>query len=329
MPSKRLTLARVIFCLWAFVLAMAGAAQADHIVLVASDAEPYQQAAEAFSREMRTHGHAPKLLDLDDLQAKWPSERANGKSASSGKAALETLGLLEAQAIVVVGTEAAVWLQPRVAGAKPIVYCMVVDPQGANLVDRTNVYGVRASVPLPAQLELIRELTPTAKTIGVLYQQGEARSEQVVTELRRALPANWTLEAVGVSDTRSASKAIDELLAHPIDWVWTQPDAGVYNAATVRALLLATLRRKIPVFGFSVSFVRAGALLGVGVSPEAQGVEAALLTERLIQNQFRGVAAEPAKVEFALNRAAAEKLGIELAPSFLARARYVFGWDRP
>ena len=40
-------------------------------------------------------------------------------------------------------------------------------------------------------------------------------------------------------------------------------DAAAYDAATVRSLLLASIRRKTPVFGYSPALVRAGALLGV------------------------------------------------------------------
>ena len=52
-----------------------------------------------------------------------------------------------------------------------------------------------------------------------------------------------------------------------------------------RSLLARIL--KIPVWGFSTAFVRAGALIGVGVEPRSQGTQAADVLIKLLDNDPR------------------------------------------
>ena len=52
----------------------------------------------------------------------------------------------------------------------------------------------------------------------------------------------------------------------------------------MRTLLLAGIRKKIPVWGFSTAFVRAGALIGVGVEPRSQGAQAAEILVKLLDD---------------------------------------------
>ena len=54
--------------------------------------------------------------------------------------------------------------------------------------------------------------------------------------------------------------------------------ATALNSSSMVAKPGRGLRTNVPVFGFSPAFVRAGALVGVGVDPAAQGQQAATLT---------------------------------------------------
>ena len=52
-------------------------------------------------------------------------------------------------------------------------------------------------------------------------------------------------------------------LRSKVDAVIAAPDATLYNSATVKPLILASLENRLPVIGFSTSFVRAGAAIGI------------------------------------------------------------------
>jgi ABC-type uncharacterized transport system substrate-binding protein len=92
------------------------------------------------------------------------------------------------------------------------------------------------------------------------------------------------------------------------------------------------LRRRVPVFGFSPAFVRAGALIGVGIDPHAQGRQAGELV-RLSLARSPTADSIPNAVrlaptyQLAVNLTVARKLGVTLPAEFIAHADQVFGGD--
>ncbi len=318
--AVRCAVRAVLLCVVTLILGFqSGLSHAAEVVLVMSGEAPYQQAGSALSGELKSLGHTVKSLRLVDAR----------KATSAGSLqALRELGLVEADVFVGVGTESAVWTKNTLDSVRPVVYCMVVDPEGAGLTGASNVFGMGTNVPLADQFHLIRQVLPGTKTVGLLYREEDPGSDRLLRDLERELPAGWRLEAIGVSGSRTASRGITELLRRDVDIVWTQPDASIYDQAAVRALLLSALRKKVPVFGFSVSFVRAGALVGIGVSPEMLGLQAAQLTDHLIDEKFTHKEGWKHKFEFAVNRTAAERLGVELPSEIVGRAAYVFGWEK-
>ena len=67
----------------------------------------------------------------------------------------------------------------------PVVYTAVTDPVAAKLAkdDGTavgNVTGTSDELPIKAQLEMIREMLPDAKTIGIIYTTSETNSVSTI-----------------------------------------------------------------------------------------------------------------------------------------------------
>jgi putative ABC transport system substrate-binding protein len=63
----------------------------------------------------------------------------------------------------------------------PVLFSAVSDPKGAGLVASMqapggNVTGMTDMSPVDRQLELMREILPALKTLGVIYNAGEANS---------------------------------------------------------------------------------------------------------------------------------------------------------
>ena len=74
--------------------------------------------------------------------------------------------------------------QAVVAATKsvPVVYSGVTDPVAAQLVkgwgaSGTNVTGVSDKLPLDKQVTLIKRVVPKAKTVGMVYNPGEANTQ--------------------------------------------------------------------------------------------------------------------------------------------------------
>jgi putative tryptophan/tyrosine transport system substrate-binding protein len=263
----------VVFCA---TLAAGSPASAGQVAIVlSSQAGPYMQTEGELKVRLVKLGHTTRTTTVEEL-AKGPAPAARA-----------------GEAFVAVGTRAACWLRANLPPAAALAYCMVSDPQANGLEEGRITPGVSTDVPLAAQFRLICEALPQAATAGLLYRSDSDKSTRMLAAARAALPKGWKLQAVAVDKHDSVAKAIEDLLGKGVDVVWTAPDSAVCDAATVGSLFLAAIRNNTPVFGFSPAFVRAGALIGVGIDPAAQGKQAAAAAGRRAHHSPGGQAAEP------------------------------------
>jgi ABC-type uncharacterized transport system substrate-binding protein len=261
------------------------------------------------TRALSSKGHLVRPVALEVLTAKGLRE-------------------LEAATVVVaIGTPAAVWLHERKPSV-PLAFCLVSSPERAGLLTPPPASGVTTDIPLAEQVQVLRQTLPDLGTVGTLYRQDDPGSVVDLEAMRRALPDGVRLEAVATDRHPTPAKAIDDLLGRRIDVVWTTPDSAIWNEATVRSLLLTALRRRVPVFGFSTPFVRAGALVGVGLDPAQQGTQAGNLVLDLLDG--RGVHAQivAPRFEISLNLVVAQKLAITIPKELQERATHLFGAAR-
>jgi putative tryptophan/tyrosine transport system substrate-binding protein len=285
------------------------ASAAEVVSVISSDAAPYRAAHDALVQRLSMDGHQVRSVSMDALAA-------NGLSA-----------LGQPACVVAIGSPAAVWLhghKPTI----PLAYCLVSNPERAGLLTPPAAIGVTTDIPLADQLSLLREALPDAKSIGLLFRQNDPDSQQQTDALRTLLPAGMTVEAIAIDQQPSPAAAIDALLARRIDVVWTSPDSTIWNEATVRSLLLTALRRKVPVFGFSTAFVRAGALVGVGLDPANQGAQAGALVSDHLAGRTTTAQVVPPIFDICLNLVVAQKLSLTVPKPLLERAKQVFGGGR-
>jgi ABC-type uncharacterized transport system substrate-binding protein len=296
------------------VLLLAARAAATTIVVVrTSDAEPYVQAEAA----MRGHLNQQQY-DISSVLVRDVSQK--GVEAAIGKP----------DAVVAIGTSAARWLHKELPPSIKLLYCMVSNAGEAGLTEGRNCGGVTTDVNITQQFALIAEALPHARVVGTLYRSDSAEGKDALRSLTSGVPSGWRVESVAVNEYPSIAEAIDALTQKNVDVIWTTADQKLYDSAAVRALLLAALRAKIPVWGFSPAFVRAGALLGVGVEPRSEGAQIADLLVKSIadpQNAPAG-AASPREFQIAVNLIVAEQLGITIPDSLSGRATFVYRTEK-
>lgn len=288
-------------------LVTAGAVEV--VAVISSDAVPYRAAHEALVKRLEPLGHAVRSVGLDHLTT----------------AGLSTLG--QPGCVVAIGSPAAVWLHGQKTTI-PLTYCLVSNPERAGLLADPAIPGITTDIPLAGQVALLREALPAARTIGLFYREGDADSRKQITQLRTLLPDGVLLETIAIDQHPSPATAIDMLLAKRVDAVWTSPDPIIWNEASVRSLLLTALRRKIPVFGFSTTFVRAGALLGVGLDPAQQGTQAGDLVIELLAGRTQAGQVVAPIYDICLNLVVAQKLSLTMPRPLVERAKQVFGGGR-
>ena len=117
----------------------------------------------------------------------------------------------------------------------PVVYTAVTNPEEAQLADDEGmpvgaVTGTSDQLPVEAQLAMIREILPDAKTIGILYTTSEANSAYSITQYEKyAEEYGFTLETAGVTNTSEVSMAAASLL-DKVDCLTNLTDNTVVSA---------------------------------------------------------------------------------------------------
>jgi putative ABC transport system substrate-binding protein len=302
-PGRLRWVAGVVFVL--AVLLGATAAEAERVLIVLSSAAaPYKEAEAEAAAKLKAAGHEVQSVQLSEV-----------KPDPAGVAKLGKL-------FMGIGTEAATWLNQSLPAGVPVAYCMVTDPQQNGLVGERPAAGVRADVPLSDQVKVIQESLPQTKKFGVLYRSDQAGSKANMEAMRAALPAGSTLEAVAVNEHSGAAAAISALLSRGVDIVWTTADASVYDRASVTALLKAALQAKTPVFGYSASVVRSGALLGLAVEAKDQGARAGELAVGLLAGSAGAGKHTPTApaTSLVLNLVVSEKIEVKLGKAVIDKA---------
>jgi putative tryptophan/tyrosine transport system substrate-binding protein len=281
----------------------------DVVIVKSSDAEPYRQAAATLHDRLLAPDHNVRSILVKQL-----AESGIGSSIST------------TDTVVAVGTSAAAWLHNHLSGGVELVYCMVNNADEVGLLRGNDCWGITTNVPIAEQFKLIGEALPSAKTVGLLYASDTPDGRGTLQLVKDNLPPGWRVEAVAVNEQSCVAVAIDVLMQKKVDVIWTNPDSRIYDAAAVRTLLRSALQSKIPVWGYSPAFVRAGALIGVGVDPSAQAAQAADLIKQLGQHRDSVVerSQPPLQYQIALNLIVADQLGIGIPDALVQRATYVF-----
>jgi ABC-type uncharacterized transport system substrate-binding protein len=294
-------------------LALAAPAVADVVIVKSSDADPYQQADAALEQQL-----AGPDIKIRSVLVKTLAESGIGSSIST------------TDTVVAIGTPAASWLHAQLPEGVELVYCMVTNAQDAGLLKGSQCWGATTDVVISEQIKLMAEALPKARTVGILYRSDVPAGVDAVKALKQTVPSDWHVEAIAANEHKSIAEAIDALTQKNVDVIWTSADLMLYDAATVQALLLSALRSKTPVWGFSPAFVRAGALVGVGVDPKAQARQAADLIKQLKDNKagVKDRAAAAKEYQIAINQIVADQIGVELPDSLVKRATFVFKGDK-
>jgi len=274
-------------------------------IVTSSDAQPYLQAQKALKNYLTQQGHSVSVVRLEE----FPKQIAGLKKDTS--------------LFVGVGTPAAVALQREIHQTEKITYCMVADPNKAGLRGDKPVHGLSVNAPLDAQFVLIKQGLPQARRLGMLYHAKTAEGKKLLKDVQTQLPKGWHLEAVSVDDYKTPAQAMDALFSRPVDVIWTYPDGTIFNKATIRTMLLASIRSKVPVFGFSRAFVKAGALLGLSVSPKLQGQHIGhMIHEMLTTGQWSPTSDNNSQTfEIVLNEIVAQQIEHNLPDALRKQAR--------
>ena len=257
---------------------------------------------------------------------KWQYQSAQGNTGTAAQIARKFIGD-QADAIVTIGTPSA---QAAVAGTKriPIVFTAVTDPVQGQLTPSweasgTNVTGVSDVLELGKQMELVKQVVPEAKRIGIVYNPGEANSVAVVEALKEILP-QYDLTLVEAAAPRSVDVgSAARSLVGKVDVIYTNTDNNVVSA--YEALVKVGNDMQIPLIASDTDSVKRGAIAALGVNYHDLGLQTGRIVVRILEGEKPGdIKPQTSEnIQLFINLAAAEKQGVTLSEELIESATEV------
>lgn len=212
----------------------------------------------------------------------------------------------------------------------PVVFTAVTDPVAAELADKNGtpsgeVTGTSDKLPVEAQLKMIREVLPEAKTIGIMYTTSEVNSVSAIAEYKEKVEDyGFKLETVGINATADVSLAADELLSK-VDCVTNLTDNTVVNS--LPTIIEKANEKNIPIFGSEVEQVKIGCLAATGIDYIALGKQTGAMAAKILKGEVK---ASELKFETItetgvyVNTAVADLLGVKLPEDVVSKAAETF-----
>jgi putative ABC transport system substrate-binding protein len=159
----------------------------------------------------------------------------------------------------------------RAVKNKPIVFGAVTDPVKAGFYDdsldkpKGNITGTQDLWPYSAQFDLILELVPNAKKVGIVYNSSEINSQVSVQYIRQECQKN-SLELLDrtVTEESQIPAAVASLLDADISVFFIPADNTAQTSS--RTIIAACSRKQVPVFSGISGIVENGALGCVGTN---------------------------------------------------------------
>lgn len=257
---------------------------------------------------------------------KWQYQSAQGNTGTAAQIARKFIGD-QPDAIVAIATPSA---QAVVAASKtvPVVFSAVTDPVAAKLLaswepSKTNVTGVSDLLALDKQMDLVKQVVPGAKRIGMVYNPGEANSVVVVKQLQVLLPKlGMTLVEAAAPRSVDVGSAARSLIGK-VDVIYTSTDNNVVSA--YEALVKVGQEAKLPLVAADTDSVKRGAVAAFGINYRDLGEQTGRMVVRILKGEKPGdIKAEVStKMELFVNPGAAEKQGIKLSEALIKSAAHV------
>lgn len=210
----------------------------------------------------------------------------------------------------------------------PIIMGAVTDPVGANLVTDLknpggNITGVSDQTPVADAVSLIKEITPDAKTIGVLYSSNEDNSKIQVAEFKAAAEeAGYTVLEYAVASSNEIAATV-EVASSKANVLFTPVDNTVASAFST--VVSVANKTKTPIFTSVEDMVEGGGIASVTLSQYDLGVATGKMAAKILD----GANPEDTPVQIfnegtvVVNQKVAKELGITLSDDVISKASKV------
>lgn len=210
----------------------------------------------------------------------------------------------------------------------PVVFPTVIDPVGAGFVDSMARPGGNATGFMAFEyslsgkwLELLKEIAPATTRVAVLRNAATASGPGQFGVIQAVAPSfRVEVSPVNVSDASEIERAVATFARAPAGGLIVTASPAAQSHRDLIVALAA--RHKLPAIYNERYFVAAGGLISYGADRIDQYRRAAGYVDRILKGEKPAdlPVQAPTKYELVINLKTAKALGLEVAPTMLARA---------
>ena len=195
-------------------------------------------------------------------------------------------------------------------GTAPILATMLLRADLARPGFRAPAGVVALDVPLGEILARMAFVFPGRTRAGLIRNP----DTDAISQASLATQAKAAGMALTVLDCSRPEKLLQAFLSlrGRVDFVVCPPDGTLFNSTTVRPLILASLENRLPVVGFSESFVRTGAMAAVYPDYFDVGLQVGELAKKYLTGAGLPSNESPRKLKVAANPRVARLLGLRI-----------------
>ncbi|NIP42539.1 MAG: hypothetical protein GWO41_09455 [candidate division Zixibacteria bacterium] len=289
-------------------------AEKKHIAVVCSDSS---------LASLRSFKGIIQRLQTADIPVEYAelNLKADGHENTTAK-----LKLLQPDLVITVGSPATLLIKENLPDL-PLIFSTVLNPQTSGIIDASDsildITGASLDIPIDIQFQKFKMIYGGLKKIGVIYTE---QSEPLIEEARQIAPQlDLELVAIRIDSDRELPLALDSL-CRVADGIWTTADDLIYTPQATKFMILVSLRNKKPIMGFSPSFVKSGALLGLNYDYKDIGRRAGGLAMRYLLGESLSEIpiASPGVIYLHINLKTATQMGIEVDQSLVDISKEIY-----
>lgn len=212
----------------------------------------------------------------------------------------------------------------------PVIFTAVSDPVAAGLANEDgtpvgNITGTSDYLAVTEQLQMIRDVLPDAKTIGIIYTTSETNSESTIAEYKaHAEEYGFEIVDTGINTIADVELAASNLV-DKVDCITNLTDNTVVSA--LQTELEAANAKNIPVFGSEVEQVKNGCVASMGLEYYELGKQTGHMAAKVLKGEAKASEINFETITEAslyVNTEAADKIGLTLSDDFVSGAYQVF-----
>jgi putative ABC transport system substrate-binding protein len=313
------TVAALVVAVLSFHVGEVAAKRSKHVVIATLLSHPaLDQIITSLREELASRGYA------EGRDVTYTIKNANG-NVQLASAIANDINSLDADVVVPITTPMSQAVTKVVRA--PIVFSAVTDPLGAKIVKSLDdpgakITGVSDAWPYEEQLRLLKEILPSAKTVGVLFNPGDAASDYGIRQIRSIAARLGLSLREGACNTPAEVGTVAESLVDRVDALFLSSDATVISAYAAASRV--SFRAKKPLIVGDSGTVEKGGLATVSVGYAGVGRETAKLVDQVLRGEHHLPVVVARGDEIYLNTEAATRTGIKFSPELLRKAKRVY-----